>query len=193
MVRRGRSICSICWSTRLRASAASLSCPPARILPRPISSFMVQADPIDRGAAKRSIDRTPSSAKVELFRALFKGLPAVFPVRWENRKAGKAGYSPVCANEWARGICPTPGLHFGFCGRRTDSAPLESRSITTPATQRVRTMARRRLLTWDERRRHFDPPCGESEIILQCRQSAITRHGVIENLAIFTIDVGVRN
>ncbi len=35
--------------------------------------------------------RSPSSAKVDLFRELFKGRTDVFPVRWENSKTGKAG------------------------------------------------------------------------------------------------------
>ncbi|WP_409372357.1 TOTE conflict system archaeo-eukaryotic primase domain-containing protein, partial [Pseudodonghicola xiamenensis] len=40
-----------------------------------------------------------------LFRRLFAGRPDVFPVRWENRKTGRSGYSPACANEWVKGIC----------------------------------------------------------------------------------------
>lgn len=59
--------------------------------------------------------RSSSSAKVELFRGLFKGRTDVFPVRWENRKTGKAGYSPACANEWARGICAKPQVKCGQC------------------------------------------------------------------------------
>src|SRR5262249_20359052 len=37
----------------------------------------------------------------------------VFPRRWE--KPGKAGYSPVCRNEWVRGICKKPGVKCGEC------------------------------------------------------------------------------
>ena len=47
---------------------------------------------------------SPASAKVALFRSLFKGRHDVFPVRWENRNSARAGYSPACSNEWARGI-----------------------------------------------------------------------------------------
>lgn len=59
--------------------------------------------------------RSPSSAKVELFRSLFKGRTDDFPVRWQNSKTGKGGYSPACANEWARGICAKPQVKCGQC------------------------------------------------------------------------------
>jgi len=45
------------------------------------------------------------SDKIALFRSLFRGREDVFPRRWENVKTGKAGYSPVCGNEWKRGDC----------------------------------------------------------------------------------------
>lgn len=45
------------------------------------------------------------SEKIALFRSLFRGREDVFPKRWENAKTGKAGYSPVCGNEWKRGDC----------------------------------------------------------------------------------------
>jgi hypothetical protein len=58
------------------------------------------------GAAVTS--SSPSSAKVDLFCSLFRGRTDVFPVPWENRNTGKAGYSPACANEWAGGSCAKP-------------------------------------------------------------------------------------
>ena len=39
-------------------------------------------------------------AKIALFRSLFRGRQDVYPRRFENRKSGKAGYAPACANEW---------------------------------------------------------------------------------------------
>ena len=60
-------------------------------------------------------NNSPSADKVALFRNLFAGRPNVFPVRWENRKAGRAGYSPACANEWAKGICGKPKVKCGEC------------------------------------------------------------------------------
>ena len=58
---------------------------------------------------------SPSHQKVELFRRLFAGRPDVFPVRWENRKTGRSGYSPACANEWVKGICGKPKVKCGEC------------------------------------------------------------------------------
>ena len=58
---------------------------------------------------------SPSHKKVDLFRQLFAGRPDVFPVRWENRKTGRSGYSPACANEWVRGICEKPKVKCGDC------------------------------------------------------------------------------
>jgi hypothetical protein len=77
-------------------------------------------------------DRTPSPAtitsaqsaptatlsneeKIALFRSLFRGRDDVFPRRWENQKTGKSGYSPVCRNEWVRGICEKPRIKCSDC------------------------------------------------------------------------------
>ena len=56
-----------------------------------------------------------SAEKITLFRRLFAGRPDVFPVRWENRKAGRSGYSPSCFNEWTKGICGKPKVKCGEC------------------------------------------------------------------------------
>ena len=58
---------------------------------------------------------SPSHEKVELFRSLFAGRPDVFPLRWDNRKTGRSGYSPACANEWVKGICGKPKVKCGEC------------------------------------------------------------------------------
>jgi superfamily II DNA or RNA helicase len=56
-----------------------------------------------------------SAEKIALFRRLFQGRQDVFPRRWENAKTGKAGYSPVCRNEWIPGICRKPKIRCGEC------------------------------------------------------------------------------
>jgi hypothetical protein len=56
-----------------------------------------------------------TSDKVALFRRLFAGRSDLFPIRWENRKTGKAGYAPACANEWVKGICGKPQVKCGQC------------------------------------------------------------------------------
>jgi len=54
-------------------------------------------------------------AKIALFRSLFRGREDVYPRRFENRKTGKSGYSPVCANEWVRGVCEKPRIKCSDC------------------------------------------------------------------------------
>src|ERR1700687_2076696 len=56
-----------------------------------------------------------NAEKVTLFRSLFRGRDDVFPRRWENSKTGKAGYAPVCRNEWVRGICEKPRIKCSNC------------------------------------------------------------------------------
>ncbi|MGD0206408.1 MAG: hypothetical protein ABSC89_02215 [Verrucomicrobiota bacterium] len=53
---------------------------------------------------------SPPDAKGELFRSLFRGRVDVYPRRFESRKTGKAGYQPICANEWVRGVCEKPKI-----------------------------------------------------------------------------------
>src|SRR5437660_12912033 len=53
--------------------------------------------------------------KIALFRSLFRGRDDVYPRRFESRRTGKAGYSPVCANEWIRGICEKPRIKCADC------------------------------------------------------------------------------
>jgi hypothetical protein len=56
--------------------------------------------------------------KVVLFRSLFRGREDVFPRLWEKTKTGRKGYSPVCSNEWVRGICQKPRVKCGKCSHR---------------------------------------------------------------------------
>jgi superfamily II DNA or RNA helicase len=61
---------------------------------------------------------SPTEAKIGLFRSLFRGRDDVYPRRFESRKTGKSGYSPVCANEWVRGICEKPRIKCAECQHR---------------------------------------------------------------------------
>lgn len=58
---------------------------------------------------------SPPEIKIALFRSLFRGRDDVYPRRFENRKTGKSGYSPACANEWVRGICEKPRIKCAEC------------------------------------------------------------------------------
>jgi superfamily II DNA or RNA helicase/very-short-patch-repair endonuclease len=62
--------------------------------------------------------RSSPAAKIELFRSLFRGREDVYPLRFESRKTGKAGYSPACANEWVRGVCEKPRIKCADCPNR---------------------------------------------------------------------------
>ena len=62
------------------------------------------------------VDRNSTiESKITLFRRLFRGRSDVFPIRWENRKTGRSGYAPACANEWQRGICEKPKVKCSAC------------------------------------------------------------------------------
>jgi hypothetical protein len=87
-------------------------------------------------SARRAAERDPfpdasvtnnssSAEKITLFRRLFAGRPDVFPVRWENRKAGRSGYSPACSNEWTKGICGKPKVKCGECPHQAFIPPSE--------------------------------------------------------------------
>lgn len=56
--------------------------------------------------------------KVALFRQLFRGRVDVYPVRWESKSSGKAGYAPACGNEWRPGVCEKPRIKCGDCTHR---------------------------------------------------------------------------
>ncbi len=73
--------------------------------------------------AQMSADATVSQhssplEKIALFRALFRGRDDLYPRRFESRKTGKSGYSPACANEWARGLCDKRAIKCIACPNR---------------------------------------------------------------------------
>lgn len=55
--------------------------------------------------------------KLSLFMSLFSGRTDAYARRWESRQ-GKAGYSPVCRNEWKAGACRKPTVKCGQCKHR---------------------------------------------------------------------------
>lgn len=66
--------------------------------------------------------------KIELFLKLFRCREDVYPRRWENKKTGKSGYSPVCGNEWKEGICNKPRAKCSEC-RFSSYLPLDSEAV----------------------------------------------------------------
>jgi len=64
------------------------------------------------------LSQLTTGEKVTLFSRLFRGRTDVYPVRWESKTTGKAGYSPACANEWRAGVCEKPRIKCGDCSKR---------------------------------------------------------------------------
>ena len=62
--------------------------------------------------------RSPVAAKIGLFRSLFRGREDVYARRFENRRTGRHGYAPACANEWVRGVCEKPRVKCAECPSR---------------------------------------------------------------------------
>ena len=56
--------------------------------------------------------------KIALFMSLFKGRTDVYAKKWKNKK-GFSGYSPVCLNEWALGICKKPKIKCSKCEKQS--------------------------------------------------------------------------
>lgn len=56
--------------------------------------------------------------RVALFRSLFKGREDVFARRWYSKTTQKAGYQPVCLNEWRNGVCDKRRFKCAECPNR---------------------------------------------------------------------------
>ena len=65
--------------------------------------------------------------KVELFRSLFNGRTDVFARRWYSKTSGKAGYQPVCQNEWSS-FCDKKSYKCADCPNRRFS-PLTDKDV----------------------------------------------------------------
>ncbi len=50
--------------------------------------------------ASNAMQNLSLQEKIDLFCSLFKGRDDVFAKRWYSKTSGKAGYQPVCKNEW---------------------------------------------------------------------------------------------
>jgi superfamily II DNA or RNA helicase len=62
-----------------------------------------------------------TAEKIRLFMSLFKGREDVYAKRWQNRE-GRAGYAPVCRNEWKSGLCRKPAVKCFDCRHQTYDA-----------------------------------------------------------------------
>lgn len=68
----------------------------------------------------RALEKVPSRAeeKISLFLSLFRSRKDLYSRLWENTRKGTKGFSPVCSNEWAAGICRKPAVKCHECASR---------------------------------------------------------------------------
>ena len=71
---------------------------------------------------------SPLAEKIRLFRSLFHGREDVYAILWQNKTTLKSGYSPVCKNEWAPGLCQKFKIKCTACPNR-ELAPLTDQVI----------------------------------------------------------------
>ena len=74
--------------------------------------------PVGLVAREPQPSKLSTAEKVALFRRLFRGRTDVYPIRWESKTTGKAGYAPACANEWRADVCEKPRIKCGDCSNR---------------------------------------------------------------------------
>lgn len=104
--------------------------------------------------------------KVQLFLQLFAARLDVYPQRWENKKTGKSGYSPVCANEWIDPICKKPKVKCTDCSHQNflslDELAVEShlRGNSTIGTYAIRSDDSCRFLACD-----FDESSWQQDVL----------------------------
>ncbi len=67
-----------------------------------------------------SVDGSPLSIKekIDLFVKLFRCREDVYAKYWENKNKGIKGFSPVCKNEWIKGLCSKPKVKCSECPNR---------------------------------------------------------------------------
>ena len=77
----------------------------------------IESAPLSSPTASVTV-HSSTDKKIALFRSLFRGREDVYPKLWTSKKTGAVGYSPVCENEWLRGICQKPSVKCGECKNR---------------------------------------------------------------------------
>src|SRR6266853_1496866 len=87
-----------------------------------LRSQLAATEPIENasGNVAPPIEASPSlaitpTAKIALFRSLFRGRTDIYPKHWTNPKKNTSGYAPACHNEWIRGVCEKPRVKCGEC------------------------------------------------------------------------------
>lgn len=76
----------------------------------PFKEFFFNTKPVDQYSENHE--------KINLFTSLFRGRSDVYAKKWFSKK-GVKGYSPVCKNEWSRGLCHKPKIKCSNCRNRS--------------------------------------------------------------------------
>jgi superfamily II DNA or RNA helicase len=73
---------------------------------------------IDKNCFSDVDSKADPISKIRLFMSLFKGRDDAYAKRWENKRKGTSGYSPVCLNQWQAGVCSKPKISCSICTNR---------------------------------------------------------------------------
>jgi hypothetical protein len=100
---------------------------PAKLSPSPKTGHQIIknecADELAEKYCFSSVDsKSDTVSKIRLFMSLFKGREDVYAKRWENKSKGTSGYSPVCRNQWQKGLCGKPSIPCSKCENRSYAA-----------------------------------------------------------------------
>ena len=106
-----RDMEKLCEINRLRAENAMLR---ALLQAHDIAIPSGKVVGADAAAVSAVSKRSLMADKITLFMSLFQGRADVYARRWEG-KNGRAGYSPVCGNEWRKDVCIKPKGKCGEC------------------------------------------------------------------------------
>ena len=68
--------------------------------------------------------------KIECFFSMFRGREGLYARRYYSTKTGKSGYTPVCKNEWAQGLCDKRKYKCADCPNRA-FVPLSFEAVKT--------------------------------------------------------------
>ncbi|MDY6792639.1 MAG: DEAD/DEAH box helicase family protein [Thermodesulfobacteriota bacterium] len=98
----------------LRKSEFIQNTSPAEIAERNIN----EDESADRKPFLNIDNQSDTFSKIHLFMSLFKGRNDVYAKRWENKNKKTSGYSPVCLNQWQKGLCSKPKIPCSKCGNK---------------------------------------------------------------------------
>lgn len=71
---------------------------------------------------------SPSAEKLALFNSLFSMRSDVYAKSYSNKKTGRVGYTPACANEWKGSVCGKPRVKCADCANR-EFLPLDDAAL----------------------------------------------------------------